>query len=115
MSSRASTNNITIDRYADWNKVLTIDDNNGDPVAIGSATFVGSISLGTGKPVAASFAFTILNSGTGGQVRITLSASESRKLNPGQKYRYEIVMTLSSARKPLLKGTITVDGNITPD
>lgn len=115
MSSRSATNNITIERYADWVKVLTVDDNAGDPVNIGAGTFVGSISLGTGKPVIASFAFTILNSGTDGQVRITLSASESRKLVPGQKYRYEIVMTLSSLRRPLIKGTITVDGNITPD
>lgn len=115
MSSTAATNNIEIDRYADWVKVLTIDDNAGDPVPIGSATFAGAISLGPRKPVIASFAFTILNSGTGGQVRITLSASESLKLVPGQKYRYEIVMTLSSVRRSLVKGTIIVDGNITPD
>ncbi len=115
MSSNAATHNIEVDRYADWIKVLTIDDNNGDPVNIGSATFVGTVSVGPGKPAVASFSFTILNSGTGGQVRITLSASESLKLRPGQKYRFEIAMTLSSVRRSLIKGTVTVDGNITPD
>ena len=112
MSSLAATNNLDVDRKADWIKVLTIDDSNGDPVNIGAATFEGNIRLGTGRPVVATFAFTLVSSGTTGQVSIRLSSTESLKLVPGQKYRYEIAMTLSSIRRSLIKGTLTPKGNI---
>lgn len=112
MSSRAATYNITLDRNADWIKVLTIDDSNGDPVNISGATFEGSIKTAAGNPVVASFAFTILSSGTTGQVKIQLTDTESLKLAPNQKYRYEITMTLSSIRRSLIKGTLETDPNL---
>jgi hypothetical protein len=111
MSSRAATYNITLDRNADWIKVLTIDDNNGAPVNIGTATFEGSIKTGSGRPLVATFAFTLISGGTGGQVTIQLTDTESLKLAPNQKYRYEISMVLSGIRRSLIKGTIEVDPN----
>lgn len=114
MSALAATYNITLTRNADWRKVLTIRDNNGDAVNIGSATFEGSIKTAAGRPLVASFSFTILSSGTGGQVRIDLTDTESLKLAGGQTYQYEIVMTLSGLRKPLLRGKLEVLPNVAP-
>lgn len=113
--SRAVQNDIIVDRNADWVKVLTVEDNNGDPVDIGTATFEGDIKVAHGKPVVASFAFTILDGGNNGQVSIQLTDTESLKLSAAQTYRYDIFMTFNSIRRRLLKGRLTCDGNITSD
>jgi hypothetical protein len=111
MSSRAATYNIKLDRNADWVKILTINDNDGDPVNISGASFEGAIKTGTGRPLVASFAFTLISSGTTGQVRIQLTDTESLKLAPNQQYRYEVSMVLSGIRRSLIKGTLEVDPN----
>lgn len=59
MSSSAAPYNITIDRGSDWSKVLTLSDNNGDPVAITNIFTVAISITGTTSPsvVAASLTY----------------------------------------------------------
>lgn len=113
--SRATANDIFVDRNADWIKVLTVLDPDGVPIDIGTATFEGDIKSAHGKPVVASFAFTILDGGNNGQVSIQLSDTESLKLASAQVYRYDMFMEFNSKRYRLLKGRLTCDGNITRD
>lgn len=113
--SVAATYDIFIDRNADWIKTLTVLDAEGVPVDIGTATFEGDIKVAHGKPVVASFTFTILDGGNNGQVTIQLTDTESLKLASSQVYRYDMFMTFNSARRRLLKGKLTCDGNITRD
>ena len=112
MSSLAATYNTSVDRNSDWIKVLTIQDSGGVAVNIGAATFEGVIKAGAGKPTIATLAFTLISSGTGGQVSIQLTDTESLKLAPDQTYRYEISMTLSSQRYSLIKGTLKANPNM---
>ena len=112
MSSLAATYNTSVDRNADWSKTLTIRDSGGVAVNIGAATFEGTIKSAAGKPLIASFTFALISSGTGGQVTITLTDTESLKLAPDQTYRYEISMILSGQRYSLIKGTLKAKPNI---
>lgn len=59
MSASAAPYNITIDRGSDWSKVLTLSDNNGDPVAITNIFTVAISITGTTSPsvVAASLTY----------------------------------------------------------
>lgn len=112
MSSLAATYNTSVDRNADWSKTLTIRDSGGVAVNIGSASFEGAIRQTASKPVVANFTFTLISSGTGGQVTIALTDTESLKLAPNQTYRYEISMTLSGQRYSLIKGTLQAKPNM---
>ena len=61
MSSSAAPYNITIDRGSDWSKVLTLSDNNGNPVAITNIFTVAISITGTTSPSVAAASLTYVS------------------------------------------------------
>ena len=107
---------IEIARGADWSKVATVVDNAGAAVTVAAANFTGQIKLASNlaatTPVA-SFSFALVNTGTDGKIRITLTKEQSLLLARGKVYAYDIFATLLTRRYQMLWGSITLRDNVT--
>lgn len=111
----AANHNITIDRGADWSKVLVIANNNGAPVSLANTVWKGEIKDPNDplERVVATFAFDIISGGTTGQVRITLTKAESLKLQKKTYYTYDWFVSLNGVNVRLLEGEIDLQINTT--
>lgn len=113
----AAAHNITIERGADYGFELTIKNSAGVVVDLSSipiANFKAQIRRSSGKPLVASFTTAFKTDGTDGIVIFTLTDTESNKLNSRHRYEYDLFWQDSSgARDYLIRGTATVNGNIT--
>ena len=109
----AANYDITIDRAAEYTFVLTIQNQAGAAVNIGSATFYADIRETVSKKEVTFFVPAILNSGVNGQVSLALSEDKTLLLKPNGDYEYDIFMQRSSVMERLLYGSVTVRANIT--
>jgi len=109
----AANYDITIDRAAEYTFVLTIQDQAGTAVNIGSATFYADIRDVTSRRKAVSFTPTILASGANGQVSFNLTEANTLALQPSGRYAYDIFMLRGTVMERLLEGSVTVRANIT--
>ena len=109
----AANYDITIDRAAEYTFVLTIQNQAGTAVDIGSATFYADIREAVGKKEAVSFTTAILDSGVNGQVRLSLTEANTLTLKTSLGYEYDIFMQRGTVMERLLEGSVTVRANIT--
>lgn len=109
----AANYDITIDRAAEYTFVLTIQNQAGAAVNIGSATFYADIREAVSKKEVVSFTPTILNSGVNGQVSFALTEANTLLLKPNGNYEYDIFMRRGTVMERLLYGSVAVRANIT--
>ena len=109
----AANYDITIDRAAEYTFVLTIQNQAGAAINIGSATFYADIRETVSKKEVVSFTTTILSSGVNGQVSLALTEANTLLLKPAGDYEYDIFMRRSSVMERLLYGSVAVRANIT--
>ena len=109
----AANYDITIDRAAEYTFVLTINNQVGVAVDIGSAAFYADIRDVTSRRRAVSFTPTILDSGVNGQVSFNLTEASTLTLQPFGKYVYDIFMRRSGMTDRLIEGSVTVRDNVT--
>ena len=109
----AANYDITIDRAAEYTFVLTIQNQAGTAVNIGSATFYADIRNPITGRKAVSFTPTILDSGVNGQVSFNLTEANTLALSPSGRYEYDIFMRRSNVSDRLLYGSVTVRANMT--
>jgi hypothetical protein len=109
----AANYDITIDRAAEYTFVLTIQNQAGTAVNIGSATFYADIRDVNFRRKAVSFTPTVLDSGVNGQVSFNLTEANTLVLNPSGIYEYDIFMRRGTVMERLLEGSVTVRANIT--
>ena len=111
----AANYDITIDRAAEYKFVLTIQNQAGAAVNLGSpaATFYADIRETATKKEIVSFTAAILNSGVNGQVSLNLSEANTLDLKPNGSYEYDIFMRRNNITERLLYGSVTVRANIT--
>jgi len=109
----AANYDITIDRAAEYTFVLTIQNQAGTAVNIGSATFYANITHRDFVNEAVSFSPTILDSGVNGQVSFHLTEASTLTLRPSDRYEYDIFMQRGTVMERLLEGSVTIRANIT--
>jgi hypothetical protein len=109
----AANYDITIDRAAEYTFVLTIQNQAGTAVDIGSATFYADIREAASKKEVVSFTTAILSSGVNGQVQLSLTEANTLTLRPSLAYEYDIFMRRGTVMERLLEGSVTVRANIT--
>jgi hypothetical protein len=109
----AANYDITIDRAAEYTFVLTIKNQAGTAVNIGSAAFYADIRDAATNRKAVSFTPAILDSGVNGQVSFNLTEANTLSLNSSGRYVYDIFMRRSNVTDRLIEGSVTVRPNIT--
>ena len=109
----AANYNITIDRAAEYTFVLTIQNQAGTAVDIGSAAFYADIRHRDFNNEAVSFTPTILDSGVNGQVSFNLTEADTLALRPSDRYVYDIFMRRSGVTDRLIEGSVAVRDNAT--
>jgi hypothetical protein len=109
----AANYDITLDRAAEYTFVLTVRNQAGTAVDIGSAAFYADIRDVTSRRKAVSFTPTILDSGVNGQVSFNLTEANTLTLQPFSKYVYDIFMRRSGVTDRLIEGSVTVRDNTT--
>ena len=109
----AANYDITVDRAAEYTFVLTIQNQAGAAVNIGSATFYADIRETVSKKEVTFFVPSILNSGVNGQVSLALTEANTLLLKPAGDYEYDIFMRRGTVMERLLYGSVAVRANIT--
>lgn len=109
----AANFDITIDRAAEYKFVLTVKNQAGDAVNIGSAAFYADIRDVTSRRKVVSFTPTILDSGVNGQVSLNLTEANTLTLQPSGNYVYDVFMRRSGVTERLIEGSVTVRDNVT--
>lgn len=109
----AANYDITLDRAAEYTFVLTIQNQSGNAVDIGTANFYADVRDSVTKKEVCSFTPTILNGGDYGQVSLALSEADTLLLKPNGDYEYDIFMRRSTTMERLIYGSVTVRANIT--
>jgi hypothetical protein len=114
----AANYDITIDRAAEYSFVLTIQNQLAqpidlDPPAAAAYGFYADIRETATKKEIVSFTATILDDGNNGQVKLSLSESDTLSLKPSTDYEYDIFMQRSGVMERLLYGSVTVRANVT--
>lgn len=109
----ASEYNITIDRAAEYNFVLTIRDDAQQLIDLSvGTTFYSDIREVDSKKEAISFTPTVVT-GSIGQVIFALSEADTLELNPSRSYEYDIFMKRNGSTRRLIFGSVIVRANIT--
>jgi len=109
----AATYNLTVDRASTWSMVLTLKDPSGAAINITSGTFTGQVRTSYTDAVTATFTIAAISPATDGQASMTLPASETLKLKPGDSYEYDVFLALGGLTTKLLQGTLECRPNIT--
>ena len=109
----AATYNLTVDRASTWSMVLTLEDPSGAAINITSGTFTGQVRTSYTDAVTATFTIAAISPATDGQASMTLPASETLKLKPGDSYEYDVFLALGGVTTKLLQGTLECRPNIT--
>lgn len=113
----AANYDITIDRAAEYNFVLTIQNQLGQPVDLAPAgsifNFYADIRETSTKKEIVSFTATVLDNGDNGQVAFNLQEDDTLVLRPSTAYEYDIFMRRNGVMERLLYGSVTVRANVT--
>jgi hypothetical protein len=109
----AATYNLTVDRASTWSMALTLKDPSGAVINITGGTFTGQVRTSYTDAVTATFTIAAISPATNGQASMTLPASETLKLKPGDSYEYDVFLALGGVTTKLLQGTLECRPNIT--
>jgi hypothetical protein len=115
----AANYDITLDRAADYSFVLTIQNQAGTAVNLGSptaATFIADVREVATKKEVLDLTPTVYGTATNGQVLISLTKAQTKTLRAGSGiYEWDLFMDRSSTRTRLLYGSLTARAQITND
>jgi hypothetical protein len=115
----AANYDITLDRAADYSFVLTIQNQVGTAINLGSptaATFIADVREKSSKKEVLDLTPTVYGTATNGQVLISLTKAQTKMLKAGEGiYEWDLFMDRSSARTRLLYGSLTARAQITND
>ena len=116
----AANYDITLDRAADYSFVLTIQNQAGAAVDLGSptATFIADVREVATKKEVLDLTPTVLGTATNGQVQITITKAQTKTLKAGSGiYEWDLFMDRGSptVRTRLLYGSLTARAQITTD
>ena len=114
----AANYDITLDRAADYSFVLTIQNQAGAAVNLGSpaATFIADVREVASKKEVLDLEPTILGDGANGQVTLSITKAQTKTLRAGSGiYEWDIFMNRSSLRTRLLYGSLTARAQTTND
>lgn len=108
----AATFNITLDRAADYALVLTLKNYAGGPVAVVDTEFHGQVRESVGKKKIVDFTFSTTDL-SAGEVKISLSETDTKLLRSTTDYEYDIFRVKSSETARLIAGSLNVRANVT--
>jgi hypothetical protein len=116
----AANYDITLDRAADYSFVLTINNQAGTAVDLGSptATFIADVREVLTKKEVLDLTPTVLGTATNGQVQITITKAQTKTLKAGEGiYEWDLFMDRGSptVRTRLLYGSLTARAQTTND
>jgi hypothetical protein len=107
---------ITIKAYASYSLVLELKDSDSNAINLSTYTagdFIGQLSEGPNKVKKAEFAFEILEGGTTGKVKMSLTPEQTTSLRGSTTLMYDAFWTVdASTRHQLIEGTATITPNI---
>lgn len=109
----AATYNLTVDRASTWSMALTLKDPSGAAINITGGVFTGQVRTSYTDAVTATFTIAAISPATDGQASMSLPASETLKLKPGDSYEYDVFLALGGVTTKLLQGTLECRPNIT--
>jgi len=110
----AAKYDITIDRAAEYDFVLTIQNQLQQNVDLSQDTsFYSDIRETVTKKEVISFNPILITSGEDGQVSFNLQEEDTLLLSPNKAYEYDIFMQRSGVTTCLLYGSVIVRANIT--
>ena len=108
----ASTYNISLERNADYSVTLILKDSQGVPIDVTDAYVCGQIKQDYYFPPIEEFIIDKITPESG-VVKLRLEAAQTVRLHPGE-LKYDILVRYSDwTYQKLLKGTVSVDPNIT--
>lgn len=110
----AATFNITLDRAADYALVLTLKNYAGGLVVVDDSEFHGQVRESISKKKIVDFTFSTVDL-SDGEVKISLSETDTKLLRSTTDYEYDIFRVKSSETARLIAGSLTVRANITND
>lgn len=108
----AATFNITLDRAADYALVLTLKNYAGGPVIVSASEFHGQVRNAVSKKKIVDFTFSTADL-SAGEVKISLSETDTKLLRATTDYEYDIFRVKSSETARLIAGSLNVRANIT--
>ena len=114
----AANYDITLDRAADYSFVLTIQNQAGLPVNLGSptASFIADVREVASKKEVLDLTPTTVGSPTNGQVLISLTKTQTKTLRATKGfYEWDIFMIRGGSRTRLLYGSLTARAQTTND
>ena len=108
----AATFNITLDRAADYALVLTLKNYAGGLVTVAADEFHGQVRESVSKKKIVDFTFSITGL-SAGEVKISLSETDTKLLRATTDYEYDIFRVKSSETARLIAGSLNVRANTT--
>lgn len=107
----ASTYNISIERNVDFCLVMTLKNDTGGVIDVTNATIDAEIKQDYYFPTLETFTVTKITPASG-LIKLTLDASETAALHPGPLKYDVLVKYADNTIQKILKGTVSVDTNI---
>ena len=105
----AAKYDLSIDSGEDFNFTLRVLDAVDDPINFDGSAFIAEIREEHKKPLVAAFEVTPLGDGV---LKFSLTAAQTKLLNPIQQYKWDFFWTQSSLTTKLLYGTVDNTNNI---
>jgi hypothetical protein len=116
----AANYDITLDRAAEYTFVLTIQNQAGSPVDLSSVLSGGSpdkvwadVRDADTKKEVTSFDCVVIQPGTLGQIKLTLTEQQTLLFNTKRSYEYDLFMYRNTKMERLLYGKVNVRSNVT--
>lgn len=110
----AAKYDIIIDRASEYDFVLTILNQDKQPVDLSENTsFYSDIRETNTKKEIISFNPILIDGGQDGQVSFNLPEEDTLLLNPNRVYEYDVFMRRDGVTRSLLYGSVSVRANIT--
>jgi len=107
----AANFDITLDRAADYNFILTIRNAALDPITLLASEFQGEVRDAYKKKIVG-FSFSISGLAVG-DVKLSLTETQTQLFRTGQTYYYDIFRVKSGDTVRLLEGSLNVRANVT--
>lgn len=114
----AGNYDLIIDRAATFGLVMTLKNNVGTAIDLTNgilpdATFTGDIREAVSKKEAVQLTIGFTSDGTNGKATISLTATQTKLLNPRIAYDYDVFMISGGRTTRLMQGSVTVRQNRT--
>jgi hypothetical protein len=107
----ATKANLTIDQGATFNTVITLTDNNGDPISLSG--YSGAAQMRKHYTSSTAVSFSVGLGGDSGTITLGLSANATANISAG-RYLYDVEITDAEGLvSRVFEGIVSVNPNIT--